>query len=259
MGQLGCAPRLGCTHRLLCTLPAAWGHLQSVQSPGCVAGAPCRCLARGYTLRACKALCCRREIPVTLHLTGSSGKQPMCWATVPPGDCPRGAHTAIPLPKKEHSNWLLSFRIIKKRNSNKAKNSETITARVWFKSPKITSARAWFWTSRQCAANTENCWLFFSSTDSLLAVICDFSLSISHFFCILHPLHTGKWAEGALCEQWLWRNTGPDLDSSGHPSLHEWFFSAVPLCGGPAPCPQLYGQENPPGAALLQAWHCSCW
>lgn len=32
--------------------------------------------------------------------------------------------------------------MIKEKNSNKAKKSEMITARVWFKSPKITSARA---------------------------------------------------------------------------------------------------------------------
>lgn len=36
------------------------------------------------------------------------------------------------------------------------------------------------------------------------------------------------------------------------------FFSAVLLCGDTAPCPQLCAQQNPPGAALLQAWHRSC-
>lgn len=44
--------------------------------------------------------------------------------------------------QKKNTNRLIFFRIIKQRNSNKAKNIEKVTVRVWLKFPKITPARA---------------------------------------------------------------------------------------------------------------------
>lgn len=80
-GWLERAPR----HLLLCTspLPGATSRLHKLLAGfGHRTGAQCGCLMRGYTLRAHKAPCCWREIPMTLHLTGAVGSnrcvEPLC-------------------------------------------------------------------------------------------------------------------------------------------------------------------------------------
>lgn len=78
---------------------------------------------------------------MTPHLAAAGGRDP---CAEPPChlESVRSLLTQPFICQKKNTNRLIFFRIIKQRNGNKAKNIEMVTARVWLKSPKITSARA---------------------------------------------------------------------------------------------------------------------
>lgn len=124
-------PLAPASHPVCATHLAGFGHRTGAQH---------RCLMWGYTLRAHKSPVLQREIRVTLHLTVAGGRdpciEPLCHL--------ESVHSVLRQPflcQKKNTNRLIFFRIIKQRNSNKAKNIEMVTARVWLKFPKITSAR----------------------------------------------------------------------------------------------------------------------
>lgn len=135
-------------------------------------GAQLRCSVRGYTPRG--------HNPPVLWEGNPCDIAPDCRgrdSCVEPLCHLESGHSALAQPlicQKKNTNRLIFFRIIKQRNSNKAKNIEMVTARVWLKSPKITSVRARFQSSRHRAAHTES-WglLFFSSTDFFQTITLD--------------------------------------------------------------------------------------